>query len=137
MSASPNQPRNVFTDDAKGLQAFLKTDRTFAKYNKVNPYFGKKRILEARIDKPDGPNKSSWVIPKSKEPGPGSYEVEKAIIKCVQPNIKGPIKATDPKVCFVDTYKKRYKSVPGAGAYEEDKFYKKVYKDPAFKSLRH
>lgn len=123
----------MFTENAKALQFFHKTDRTFAKYKNVNPFIGKPRIKAIKIDKPEGSNKSTWVIPKSKEPGPGSYGTELAIVKTQWAAIKGPIKATSPNVNFVDKYKKQFTHVPGAGTYEKlDNYAKILHKDETY-----
>lgn len=66
----------VFTESAKADTTYHRTDRTFAKYKNVNPFIGKNRILAAHMGKPEGSNVQTWVIPKSKDPGPGSYKVE-------------------------------------------------------------
>lgn len=120
-----------FTDEAKADTNFHRTDKTFAKYKNVNPFVGKSRSLAARIGKPDESNKQTWVIPKSKEPGPGSYKVEESIERMRWAAIKGSTKTSAPKVCFVDAIKKRFKDVPGAGAYEKvDNYFKVLHKDP-------
>lgn len=124
----------VFTETAKAVQNFHKTDRTFGKYKNINPFIGKRRIFAARIDKPEGSNKSTWIIPKSKEPGPGTYPIETAIVKTQWGNIHGPIKATTPNVCFVDKYKQLFKHVPGAGTYDKvNEYHKVLHKDTNFK----
>ena len=89
--------------------------------------------MSIKIDKPEGSIKSTWVSPKSKEPGPGSYGTEQAMIKTQWAAIKCPVKATDPKVCFVDKYKKQFTHVPGAGTYEKvDNYAKILHKDESY-----
>lgn len=123
----------VFTETAKALSAFHMTNKTFAKYKNVQPYIGKPRIKFCKIDKPEGTNKSTWVIPKTKEAGPGSYATELAIVKSQWGAVKGPVKATSPNVCFVDKYKNQFKHVPGAGAYQKvDDYVKTLHKDATY-----
>lgn len=89
--------------------------------------------MSIKIDKPEGSNKSTWVIPKSKEPGPGSYSTELAIVQTQWGAIKCPIKATAPLVTFVDKYKKQFTHVPGAGAYEKvDNYVQTLHKDETY-----
>ena len=106
------------------------TDRTFANLKNIKPFFGKRRTLTTTIYKPEADGKSTWLIPKSKDPGPGSYKVEEAEKK-TRPHVHGSLKNNDKKVCFFDEMKKRKMFVPGAGKYDaDDKVKHKIHRDP-------
>ena len=98
----------------------------------------KPRLIVTKIEPTKSSPAHTWVIAKSKEPGPGSYKVEEAIKKGTWAAVKGPYKGTDKKKSVFDEYKERYKYIPGAGKYkDDDKVHKYVHKDPNFKMVRH
>lgn len=131
--------RTVFTDTAVADQAFRVTDKNFSKYKNVNPFFGRKRTRTPRIYAPEeDKNKQTWIIPKSPEPGPGSYKIEDATKRTQWPHVYGSHKHTAKNVCFVDAYKKLYIKFPGAGKYDaDDKVHHRLAKDTNFRYLRH
>ena len=51
-------------------------------------------------------------------PGPGSYDVPKAIKEAQWGNVSGPIKQSETLVCFTDRNSKLYKCNPGVGHYK-------------------
>ena len=63
-------------------------------------------------------SKPSWQIPKMDGPGPGSYDVPKAIKESQWALVKGPIKSTQAKTCFTERHSKVYKYIPGSGHYK-------------------
>lgn len=128
----------MFIDSAIADQGFRVTDKVFAKYKNINPYFGRERTRQTKIYAPEpNSNKSTWVIPKSPEPGPGSYKIEEATKKSQWPQVLGSMKQTSKNVCFVDVIKNRTVKYPGVGKYEnDDKYHHKLTKDPNFQYLR-
>jgi hypothetical protein len=106
------------------------TDKTFGSYKQVNPFIGKKRTLSTKIQSPGAEEKSTWQIPKSQDPGPGSYKVDEALRKTYA-HVHGSLKNKNVPLCIFDEMAKRKKFVPGAGKYEtDDKVKKKIHKDP-------
>ena len=51
-------------------------------------------------------------------PGPGSYDVPKAIKEAQWGSVKGPIKQSETLVCFTEKNSKIYKHFPGVGHYQ-------------------
>jgi len=44
----------------------------------------------------------TWKIPKEKDPGPGSYQVDEAIRMAQWPKVKGPAKKSYSPPCYFD-----------------------------------
>ena len=80
--------------------------------------------------------RNTWVIPKSKDPGPGSYKVEEAIKRGTWAAVKGPYKGIDKKVSFFDEHKKKYLHIPGPGK-NKNEITKFMARDTNYKMVRH
>ena len=105
-----------------------------AKYANTNVKLTKPKTLGMSFGKPMTPKGTQqWVIPKTSEPGPGTYNVPEAIKQAQWAKIKGATKKSEYPACFTDRQKKMLSYVPGPGHNKNTETAKdKVSKDIKF-----
>lgn len=82
--------------------------------------------------------KSAWMIPKSDDPGPGSYNTPEAIQNQQWAKIHGTTKKNAKPLCFTDRHRNMLKHVPGPGHNKMANVGKdKISKDPNLTVKRH
>ena len=109
-----------------------------AKYNNTNHKLTKPRGLAATMGRPPQKESQSWVIPKSADPGPGSYKVEEAFVQQQWGKVRGQARQTFFPKTFTDQHKMQYKDIPGSGHYKNlEKADKIIQKPTEFQYKRH